>query len=85
MDIVKLLEEKKKVLSRSSYLFYLNRNIKRLKTNIKEYNLKAEDIENAYPDMDCDKWTRLDWEYYQDCIKSDKKKLNIFLNEIGGL
>ena len=40
----------------------IDRNIKRLRQNIREYSLKLADIENAYPYGDCSKMVQEEYD-----------------------
>lgn len=55
-----------KVSLGTEYIKYI-KNERRLKQNISEINKKLSDIENAYPTMQCDKYTEQRyWDLYSD-------------------
>ncbi len=50
------------------------RNMRRLEINIREINNQLADIENAYPNAQCDKFTETRyWDLYNDYIKYSKE------------
>ena len=55
----------------------IDRNIKRLQTNVREYSRKLADIENAYPMGDCSKMVREEYDLLYSLYIEDTKTLEI--------
>ena len=53
----------------------IDRNIKRLQINVREYSRKLADIENAYPMGDCSKMVREEYDMLYSLYVEDSKIL----------
>ena len=57
----------------------IDRNIKRLQINVREYSAKLADIENAYPMGDCSKMVREEYDLLYSLYIEDTKTLEELL------
>ena len=57
----------------------IDRNIKRLQINVREYSRKLADIENAYPMGDCSKMVRQEYDLLYSLYIEDRKTLEALL------
>ena len=57
----------------------IDRNIKRLQINVREYSAKLADIENAYPNGDCSKMVREEYYMLYSLYVEDSKTLEALL------
>ena len=58
----------------------IDRNIKRLQINVREYSAKLADIENTYPMGDCSKMVREEYDMLYSLYVEDSKTLEELLN-----